>query len=556
MAHPRDVTDLPPSDAVPTSGGRLCWLAAYVGASFFAFPQLVMGEVVDLGVVLAWLAPACFILGLRGLAPRRALGIGGLAGLVAHSAILHWIYVVTVTHGHAPIIVGLLAPVCLAVCIAIFTAAFGAGFAWLEVRGAAHPLSIAVLWTALDHMRGFLFTGFPWATLGYAQHENLALMGVVAYTGVYGLSFVSALGAAALARAGLDLWRGVRPGAAVWSSAVIVLLAHALGFATLTRVDESALPHVRMAVIQGNIEQDVKWSPEWRGRTLTAYSDLPRRAAREGAKVVIWPESAVPGGVEPYRETGKLVMALARETATTLVIGGVGLRYDGTGRVSEFFDSAFLVDRDGRILERYDKSHLVPFGEYVPFRGLLGRFLSAVASGIASGDVTPGAGPRALTVPFGPTPPDADSRGLRAGVPICYELLFPALVRRFVYDGAQVLLAITNDAWYGRTGAPFQFLAMTAMRSAENRVWTARAANTGVTAFIDARGRVHSRTEIFERDLLVLDVPLRAAPAGGSFYSRHGDVFAGVCWLAAIAIVGLALRNGRPARRRTKLERN
>jgi len=122
-------------------------------------------------------------------------------------------------------------------------------------------------------------------------------------------------------------------------------------------------------------------------------------------------------------------------------------------------------------------------------------------------------------------------------VPICYELLFPDLVRRFVNDGGEMLFAITNDAWYGRTGAPHQFLAMTALRSAETRVWTARAANTGVSAIIDARGRVRQRTRIFERDWLQADVPIRSAPTGGTFYTRYGDVFAWTCW--AMSALGL-----------------
>jgi apolipoprotein N-acyltransferase len=142
---------------------------------------------------------------------------------------------------------------------------------------------------------------------------------------------------------------------------------------------------------------------------------------------------------------------------------------------------------------------------------------------------------------------------VNAGVPICYELLFPDLVRRFVDDGAQVLFAITNDAWYGRTGAPYQFLAMTALRSAEARVWTARAANTGVSAIIDARGRVRSRTRIFERDWLAVDVPLRPAPIGGSFYTRYGDVFAWACWMG---IAGLGLLGVSRRHRRASIGRN
>ena len=188
---------------------------------------------------------------------------------------------------------------------------------------------------------------------------------------------------------------------------------------------------------------------------------------------------------------------------------------------------------------RYDKSHLVPFGEYIPFQELLGHFLRAVARGMAATGVTAGEGPRAVVIE---TPGGAT---LSAGLVICYELLFPDLVRRMVDDGAEILFAITNDAWYGRTGAPYQFLAMTAVRSAETRVWMARAANTGVSAIIDSRGRVRAQTRIFERDLIVADIPLRPAPEGGSFYARHGNLFAGACWgLVAVSVLA-ALRGGK-----------
>jgi len=218
----------------------------------------------------------------------------------------------------------------------------------------------------------------------------------------------------------------------------------------------------------------------------------------------------------------------------------VGLDFGPAATLVGVTDSAFVFEASGRLVHRYDKTHLVPFGEYVPFQDLLGRFFRAVARGIAEIGVTAGERPRALAFAV-----PGSERELTAGVPICYELLFPELTRRFVRDGGEVLFAITNDAWYGRTGAPYQFLAITALRSAESRVWTARAANSGVSAIIDARGRVRERTRIFERDLLVTDVTLRPAPAGGSFYARHGDVFAGVCSLGTIAWLALATRRAR-----------
>jgi apolipoprotein N-acyltransferase len=260
---------------------------------------------------------------------------------------------------------------------------------------------------------------------------------------------------------------------------------------------------------------------------------------------VLWPETAVPGSLEIDPAVRARLEELAASTHVTLIAGAVGVeRAPGAGPDClrrdcwRYFDSAYLFDPTGALLDRYDKAHLVPFGEYVPLRGVIGLFVSAVARGVAPDNVTPGADARPITLP----PASAGDPALTAGTPICYELLFPDLVRRFVRDGARVLLAITNDAWYGRTGAPYQFLAITALRSAETRTWTARAANTGVSGFLDDRGRVRTATRIFERDLRVFDVPLLAEDAPRSFFVRHGEVFAWGCWAACLGGFAIGTR--------------
>jgi apolipoprotein N-acyltransferase len=540
---------------------RAVLLGCHALATFLAFPHPFLGGVVDLGWVAAWLAPLFLILALRGVSPRRGLGLGFLGGLLAHSAVLHWIYVVTVVYGHAPPVVGMIAPVLLAAYIAGFTALFGMALAWLERRGLASPFAIAAVWTALDHLRSFALTGFPWATLGYAQHQNLALMPLVAWTGVYGLSFLSVLGAAALSqlfappRPDTDSPPAVGPrrlGWSAWAALGVVILSHIFGIVLNASRPALDWPAVRVAVLQGNIDQGVKWSPEWAGRTLEIYEELTRRAAAEGAEVVIWPETAAPVSLDTDPSVRERVAWLAEETGAFLVVGAVGV--DGFDPASpepprladlKFYDSAFLFDATGRSLDRYDKAHLVPFGEYLPFRRLLGRFIRAIATGSTAEDVTEGRSPRSIVL-SGLEISDREP-SVTVGVPICYELLFPDLVRRFVRDGADVLFAITNDAWYGRTGAPYQFLVMTAMRSAEGGVWTARAANTGVSALIDERGRVRERTRIFERGFLVGEVPVRPPGVGDSFYVRHGDLFAWLCWggLLALSVRALAQRRGR-----------
>ena len=523
------------------SAGRLAWLVGYAGVTFLSFPHPIGERVVDLGVPLAWAGPALLLLGLEGLPARRAAALAFGASLVAHAAILHWIWVVTVVYGHAHPAVGVLGPLGLGAYIAVFTAAFAGLHTRLARAGWGSPFSpfspfvVAALWTALDQLRSVALSGFPWATLGYAQHGNPLLLALAPFTGVYGLSFVTVLGGAALARLVRARRSPRSSNLAAGVALATVLAAHVAGW--LLRAVEPPEPTqtVRVAVLQGNISQGVKWSREWYERTLAVYEELSRRAVAQGAELIVWPETAVPGVIETDTRDTERLAAFVRETGAVFVLGAVGLERLGAGEPLRVYDSAFLVNAQGTFTDRYDKSHLVPFGEYIPFQDLLGRFIKAIARGVAETRVTAGAGPRPVEL-------DAPRSGrLTAGVAICYELIFPDVVRRFVRDGAEMLLAITNDAWYGRTVAPYQFLAITALRSAETRVWTARAANTGVSAIIDARGRVREQTRIFERDLLVADVPRRPAPVGGSFYARHGDVFAAACWLV-VAGTWLAAR--------------
>ena len=521
---------------------RRGWLAGYVVTTFLAFPHPIAGRVLDLGLGVAWLAPACLLLGLRGLAPRAAARAAFVAGWIAHSGVYHWIYVVTVEYGHAPAAMGPFAVALLALYPAAFAGAFGAaaaalaspspGAAAARGDGLPSPWAAALLWAALDHGKTFVLTGFPWALLGYAQHANPPLLALAPITGVFGLSFVVALGGAALATSVSALRRGARPPGRAIIAVAFVGLVHVAGALDLAREQPPDGPRLRVAVAQGNIDQGVKWSPDWADRTLAIYEELTRRAAADGAQVVLWPETAVPGLPEADPELADFLAWLARDAGVALVVGAVGFEQVGDRR--SFYDSGFVWDAEGRFLDRYDKTHLVPFGEYVPLRDLLGHFVQAIARGAADTDVTPGPAPRVVRVPV------AGAAGVvSAGVPICYELLFPDLMRRFAADGAEALFAITNDAWYGRTGAPHQFLAITALRAAESRLWTARAANTGVSALIDHRGRVQEQTGIFERDVRVGDIVLRPAPHGGSFYTRHGDWFAIMCWAASAILLGL-----------------
>lgn len=526
-------------------GGHPAWLVAFVPATIFAFPQRFGDFMVDGGLWLGPLSVLCLVLGISGLRPRRAAGRAFLASWLAHAAILHWIYVAMVRHGGAPPPVGVLAVLAIAVYPAVATAAVAAVLAWLSRGGSIAPLVAAAVFTLGDHLQSFVAGGFPWTLLGYTQHRNPALLPLAAFGAVYLVGFATALSGALFA-AGVD---GFRRGA--WRSrpislgAIVWIALHAIGlWVGAARPIEVAPATRRVAVLQGNIEQGRKWTPENRSRTLAHYESLTRSAADAGAELIVWPETAVPSPIELDDDAYRRVSQLARDVDATLVIGAVGVRVAPTsGSVTDWYDSAFAVEPDGRFVARYDKTKLVPFGEFLPFRAVLGRFIRAIARGAAVLDVSPGAAPIAMPVEVRGDR-DGEMRDVRLGVPICYELLFPELVRHFVVDGAELLVAITNDAWYGRTGAPDQFLAITALRAAENGVALVRAANTGYSAIIDARGRVRERSALFERGYVIADVGLGGGPgaAGASFFARHGAVFVVGCWGAVLLRVAVESR--------------
>jgi len=445
------------------------WILAYVAATFFAFPQPV-GDwfVLDLGLVLAPAAPALLLVALRGLAPGRALKAGFVAGWLAHAALLHWAYVATVRYGHAPVIAGVLAPFGMALYPAVFIAGFSGIAALLAQRGLANPFLLAAAWVTFEWLRSWVLTGFGWGTIGYAWHLGTSFTPALA--GVYGLSFLVVLLGATGVRSGSSWLR---------RGAVLLVGGHAaLAIATEWMTHGQQIPLseaklIRAAALQGNIDQDQKWTPQAFEETLLAYEDLTRRAAADGAQLIVWPETAVPAPLA-IPELQSRISALAREVRASLIVGAIGVDFDAQGRPTAHYDSAFVFSHEGELLDRYDKTHLVPFGEYLPLRPLVGHFINAIATGSISNDVSEGRRVRSIDVPL------VTGETVRVGIPICYELLFPDLVRHFAEDGAELLVAITNDAWYGRTGSPYQFLAMTKLRSAESMVPGVRAANTGV----------------------------------------------------------------------------
>jgi apolipoprotein N-acyltransferase len=277
-----------------------------------------------------------------------------------------------------------------------------------------------------------------------------------------------------------------------------------------------------VAIVQPSIEQAVKWDPAFQAETLAVYRALTVQAARSAPTVVVWPETAIPTLLRRDPVALDQLRKLSEELKTPLLLGTVDRRTEAAAQ--RYFNSAFLLSGTG-IQAAYDKIHLVPFGEYIPLSWLIG-FVRQWAEFIS--EFT--AGTQLTVFPLGGAP---------FGVVICYEGVFPELFRGFVARGAGWMVNMTNDAWFGRTSGPWQHLAMLPFRAVEHRVAIARAANTGVSAFIDPDGRIRASLPLFERGVLTARLPLRRA---ATFYTRAGDLFAYLC-LALTGLSGLwALR--------------
>ncbi|MEJ2491699.1 MAG: apolipoprotein N-acyltransferase [Desulfuromonadales bacterium] len=447
---------------------RTTWASAISGllmACAFPLPDLPW---------LAWLALVPLIL----VMPRRPFKSGFVAGLVFFAVTLYWLNIVMTTYGHLPLVVSVFLALLLCAYLALYwgTATWAAS-RLLEFRDYPVAMTLPVLWVGLEFARAYLLTGFPWATLGYSQQAWLPM---------------------------------------IQSAALILIgLNTGYGFWRLGQDLEHRDTTLDVALIQGNIPQELKWRPENQLKTVRTYRDLSLRAERAGAKdLIIWPEAAVPFYFQDGGILSTMVTKLPVETGVSLLFGSPAYQRDPSG--IRYLNSTFLLSPAGQVQGRSDKVHLVPFGEYVPLDRLL-PFVDKIVVGI--GDFSPGTiNPLAL-------------KDHRLGVLVCYEVIFPELARDYVNQGSDLLVNVTNDAWFGDSSAPWQHLAMARFRAIENRVWLARAANTGVTALIAPSGRIVDQTDLFVPAYLPGQIGLGARPG---LYAHMGDLVPGLFLVISI----------------------
>lgn len=506
------------------------WLAVVSGLLLtLAFPPFGLP-------LVAWCALVPLLQAVEGKTSGKAFLLGWAAGTAHFASLIHWVTNSMIQYGELSRVASFLLLALLAGYLGIYLGIFAGLIGKGEIGSGSEPVLVApCTWILLEYVRAHLFTGFPWGLLGYSQYTNLTLIQISDMTGVYGVSFVLVTVNTSLYL--LVRWVRVRRGAFPWRYGLfgLLLLALSLGYGGIRQPAikraSDARPQLRVALVQGNIDQAHKWDPTFFGEALRVHAQLTEEAIAGGCDLVVWPETSVPCYFSPA-EHGPILFSLVERWKVPLLFGSLSAEIDPHDFAqSKFFNSAYLLTTKG--LSRYDKVHLVPFGEYVPLRDVL-FFVGKMAYGI--GDYSPGVRNGLFCLSPG-----------KVGVLICYEIIFPELCRRYIEKEADFLTTITNDAWFGRTGAPLQHFSMAVFRAIENRAAVVRAANSGISGVIAPTGRILTSTVTFTRCWVRESIPL-GSPR--TFYSRYGDV--GVAGVAVIA--GLYWWGVRPRTRRTKGE--
>ena len=455
---------------------------------------------------LAWIALVPLLLVMR----HRPFAAGLTTGMVFFAVVLYWLNIVMTTYGGLPLLLSLF----VYLFLVVYLAAYFALSSWLSchlktVLNLPYLVTLPPLWVALEYLRGWLFTGFPWAIIGYSQQNFSLAIQSSDVTGVYGVSLMlvvvnCAIAGVIAAPKSRLAWMGV-------AATIVISISHfGYGFWRGSQPLEQRAEKLQVALIQGNIDQGQKWIPENRQATIDRYQQLSIQALKKTPDLVIWPEAATPFFLQEQSELATQVKKIPELLHASLLVGSPSYQLLPSGEY-QYFNSAFLFSPTGKRLGRSDKIHLVPFGEYVPLEKLL-SFIDKLVVGV--GDFSPG---RIQPLPL---------NGHTLGVLVCYEAIFPSLAREYVLEGSSLLVNLTNDAWFGHSSAPYQLLAMTRFRAIENRVWIARAANTGISALISPAGRVVLSGPIFEPMQLSGSVGLGADT---TFYTRFGDIFASIC---------------------------
>jgi apolipoprotein N-acyltransferase len=544
-------------------GSWKLWAAAVLSAGLLELPFPLAGPMPVWRSVFAWfgLVPLLWALLSPGTVDasrplRRGFFIGYLCGVLWYMGNCYWVRDTMLRYGDMPPMAPTLLLIGYSMVLGLYFGLFGLGLVLVRRITGSTRLALAfapVLWTALE-LAASRITSVPWDQLGYSQVDNTLVNQLAPWTGVYGISFVL-VGINALLTGGLVLEShphiGHRDRMILRATGVLLMMAGAVGVsipppqpvATATAV--LIQPNLDVAGENlwsrpGEWEQHIAEFKRLAGEQCKTYiAGIPQTNALTGEIIcppypmhpdlVVWPESPAPF-IEGDARFQQALRSIAHDVQSPLVVGNIGMDFSAEDRSWRTYNSALVVSADGARVGRYDKIHLVPFGEYIPFKNLLffAHKLTGQVSNFSRGDE------RKVFIL-----PSSNGERHRYGVFICYESVFADEVRHFAQLGAEVLVNISDDGWYGDTSAPWQHLNMARMRAIENRRWLLRDTNNGITAVIDPYGRVRQSIPRHQTDALPAGYAFRDDV---TFYTAHGDLFAWLCAILALGLVGWAGR--------------
>ncbi len=476
----------------------------------------------------AWIAFIPLFVSLQGTSGRQAFTLGLSFGLAHNLTLVYWVVFVMGHYGNLPVPVSLGILVLLASYLSLYPALFSLFFSMF--RGPFASFQAASLWVAIEFIRAKALTGFPWCLLAHSQYLHLPVIQIADLVGAYGISFLILLTNVTIYKL---IFRRNSRAIRTEVAATLLLVAITFGYGYY-RLSEEGTPgkSLKVVLVQGNIDQSIKWNPSNQARTIQIYRNLTLSSKPFGPDLVVWPETAVPLFFQEGGELAQKVLATAGETPAYLIFGSPA--YGVEGKSIHYFNRAYLISPQEKVVDSYDKIHLVPFGEYVPLQQYM-PFVHRLV--VAAGDFRSGEKSTPLSFPKA-----------KAGVLICFESIFPELARAMTRNGAQILVNITNDAWYGMTSAPYQHFSMAVFRAVENRRPLVRAANTGFSAFVDSHGKIIQVSDLFTEAMLCRELSLGGPSL--TVYTRYGDFFALFMFALSLIQAGYLLYYGRTKNRR------
>jgi apolipoprotein N-acyltransferase len=490
-----------------------------------AFPPFKLGFLAYWGVIP-------FLILLENKSSRAAFRWGYLVGLIFSVTTLYWIGWTTLPGAISTILVHPFYYALFAILLVPLRR--------LQPNG--YLIAVPFVWTALEYVKSIGDLGFPWLMLGYTQTYYLRLIQYASYTSVYGVSFwIVSLNVLLLA-----LWRFRENKRWVIGLSVILILffisPYLYSLAVLPQTEEPK-EQIRIGMVQGNVDPYQKWEKGFVEENFQIFEALSRQLAKGKPDVVIWPETATPTWLLRRPEHLSRVRSLAAEIGAPILTGVPDYVFL-SDKEYRTFNAAALIYGDGRPIPTYAKMHLVPFGERVPFEDDIPFFRDWIAKlEMGEGNWSPGSEIKLFELTGAPLA-SGSTQTRRLAAVICFESIFPEEVAAFVRKGADLLVVITNDAWFGRPSVPFwlsggiyQHAQIAVFRAIENRISIARCANTGITMTIDPYGRVHKRAPLFEPAVLDDVLPLRQEI---TFLARHGLIFVHAVSIIALALVSAA----------------